>query len=62
MGTQNKISQSEVDEADLVILAVDTSIDGRDRFEGKPTLKIGTSPVVKEPEKVFDEALALIGK
>lgn len=60
MGIQNKITPSEVAEADVVILAIDTSIDGRDRFEGKPTLKIGTSPVVKEPEKVFDEALDLI--
>lgn len=60
MGVQGKLSQKDVDEADVVILAADTKVVDLDRFAGKPTLKIGTSPVVKEPEEVIKKALALI--
>lgn len=60
MGVQGKLSQKDIDEADVVILAADTKVVGLDRFEGKPVLKIGTSPVVKDPDEVVNKALALL--
>lgn len=62
MGRQNKITQQEVDEADVVILATDTKVVEEDRFKNKPTLKIGTAPAVKDGMAVIQEAIALIEK
>ena len=42
-GVENQLSQKDIDSADAVVLAIDTSIQGMDRFEGKPVLKIDTT-------------------
>ncbi len=62
MGIENKLSISDVSEADVVIFAVDTNVSERDRFDGKPILTVGTSEVVKDGEETIDEAIALINK
>lgn len=60
MGVENKLSQSDIDEADVVVFAVDTTITGKDRFEGKKILKVGTSEVVKDGKSTIDKAIDLI--
>ncbi|GAB5051819.1 PTS fructose transporter subunit IIB [Pediococcus ethanolidurans] len=60
MGVENRLSQSEIDAADVVIFAVDTNVQEPDRFEGKKTLKVGTSEVVKDGKSAIDQAIALI--
>ena len=62
MGIENKLSISDVSEADVVIFAVDTNVSERGRFDGKPILIVGTSEVVKDGEETIDEAIALINK
>ena len=62
MGIENKLSISDVSEADVVIFAVDTNVSERGRFDGKPILTVGTSEVVKDGEETIDEAIALINK
>lgn len=61
MGVENRLSQDEIDEADLVIFAVDTAVVGKERFENKKILKVGTSEVIKNGEEVFQKALNMIG-
>lgn len=56
MGIEDKLSQDEVDEADLVIFAVDTNVVERDRFSGKNVFEIGTNEVIKDGEKVIKDA------
>lgn len=62
MGLENKLSDSEINDADVVIFAVDTNVAERDRFENKEILTVGTSEVVKDGEETIEEALKLINK
>lgn len=61
MGIEDRLSQDEIDAADVVIFAVDTNISERSRFEDKKVLEVGTSDVVKNADKVVAEAIALVG-
>lgn len=60
MGIENKLSQEEIDEADLVIFAVDTSVTDRDRFSKKEVLEVGTNQVIKDGKKVINDASEMI--
>lgn len=60
MGIENRLSQSEIDGADIVIFAVDTKVVDRERFDNKKIFEVGTSAVVKDGEKVIKEALTKI--
>jgi PTS system fructose-specific IIB component/fructose-specific PTS system IIB-like component len=60
LGIENRLSQDEIDDADVVIFAVDTNVAERDRFEGKKILEIGTTDVVKDGEAVIKEAMEQI--
>lgn len=62
MGMENKLSSSDIADADVVIFAVDTNVAERDRFNGKQILTIGTSDVVKDGEDTINEAMTLINK
>lgn len=61
MGIENKLSESEIREADLVIFAVDTNVANRDRFNGKEIMEVSTTDVVKNGEEVINKAIALLG-
>ncbi len=54
IGVEDELTPEEIAEADAVILAVDIKVD-RSRFEGKPTLEIPTSIVVKAPKQVIQK-------
>ncbi|MCI1891838.1 MAG: PTS fructose transporter subunit IIB [Schleiferilactobacillus harbinensis] len=60
MGIENKLSDTDIKDADVVIFAVDTTLSGKDRFEGKKILKVGTSEVVKDGKSTIEKALAEI--
>lgn len=60
LGIQNKISQKDIDEADVVIFAVDTGVAKKERFAKKPTLTVKVSEAVKDSPKVIEKALELI--
>jgi len=58
MGSENDLTQEEIDNSDVVILAIAIGIDGEERFEEKENsnklLKVDPSEVIKHPEKVID--------
>lgn len=60
MGVENEIEQEEVDEADVVILAIAIGIDGEERFEEKEedgkVLTIDPGEMIKHPEEVLNQA------
>lgn len=60
MGVENKLLQADIDAADVVILAVDTTVQNGDRFKGKKVLQVGTSEVVKDGKSTIDQAVKLI--
>lgn len=59
MGVDDMLSQSDIDEADVVIFAADIIIKDRERFEGKKLFKVSPSEVVRHPESVLKQAEAL---
>lgn len=61
MGIEDRLSQNEIDAADAVILAFDTTVTERDRFDGKKILEVGTSEVVKDASGVIAKATELAG-
>lgn len=60
MGIENRLSKTDIANADVVIFAVDTTVSEADRFEGKKIYKIGTSEVVKDGKSAIDNAVAQI--
>lgn len=58
MGIENKLSQKDIDEADIVIFAVDTTVSKEERFNDKKIYKVGTSEVVKNGKAAIEGAIA----
>ncbi|WP_210619287.1 PTS fructose transporter subunit IIB [Mammaliicoccus lentus] len=60
MGIENEIEQEEVDEADVVILAIAIGIDGEERFEEKEeqgkVLTVDPGEMIKHPEEILDQS------
>jgi PTS system, fructose-specific, IIB component len=60
IGIENELSQEEVDEADVVILAVAVMIEGEERFEGKTILNADVNEAISRPAKIVDAAEKLV--
>lgn len=60
MGIENELSQQEIDDADVVILAIGIGIDGEERFdekkESKKVIEADPGSVIKDPAKFIDKA------
>lgn len=60
MGIENELTQSDIEEADVVILAVGIGIDGEERFDEKrdngKVIEANPNLVIKDPSKFIDEA------
>jgi len=56
MGTENEISETQINEADAVIIAADTSVSGG-RFEGKQVVKGTVKDAVNNAGDLIDEAI-----
>lgn len=60
IGTENELPQEAIDQADIVILAVDVKISGRERFEGKKIIQVPTEIAVKSPNKLIEKAMEVV--
>ncbi|NRD08279.1 PTS fructose-like transporter subunit IIB [Rathayibacter agropyri] len=54
------MSDQTIADADVVILAADLEVRGKDRFAGKPTLEVGTSEALAKAADVIDRAAAKV--
>lgn len=54
-GTQDELKQEDINNADVVLIAADIKIGGRERFEGKKVVEVPTSLVVKSPTKLVEK-------
>lgn len=52
IGVEDKLSEEEIKNADVVILATDIKVD-KGRFEGKPVVDIPISMVMKSPKSII---------
>jgi len=62
IGTENELSKEQIAEADVVILAADVKISGRERFEGKRIIQVPTDVAVKSPNKLIEKAIEIINQ
>ena len=62
IGLENELTPEQIKEADLVILAIDVKISGRERFEGKRIIQVPTEIAVKSPNKLIEKAQEIIEK
>ena len=62
IGIENELTEEEIKEADVVILAVDVSVSKRNRFDGKKIIKISTSTVVQSSDKLIEKIEKLMEK
>lgn len=56
IGVENALTDEQIKNADIVILAVDVKISGRERFEGKRVIQVPTQVAVKSPTKLIEKA------
>ncbi|ESV53910.1 PTS fructose transporter IIABC [Streptococcus agalactiae LMG 14747] len=54
-GRQDALTTEEIAKADIVIIAADIKINGRDRFENKKVVEVPTTLVVKSPNKLIEK-------
>ncbi|MBO1306011.1 PTS fructose transporter IIABC [Enterococcus sp. 669A] len=54
-GTQDALTQKDIDEADVVIIAADIKVNGRERFKNKKIVEVPTGLVVKSPNKLVEK-------
>lgn len=62
IGIENALTQEQIDEADVVILAIDVKISGMERFEGKKVIKVPTEIAIKSPNKLIEKAVEISKK
>ena len=55
IGTENELTPEQIAEADVALLAVDIATSGNERFKDLPTVKVGTSIVVKAPKQLLQK-------
>ena len=56
MGTENRLTQEEIDAADLVIFAVNITVEHRDRFIGKEPVMIDPGEFIANGNKALQKA------
>ncbi|MBF8807411.1 MAG: PTS fructose transporter subunit IIB [Enterococcus lacertideformus] len=62
IGIENELTSEQIKEADLVILAVDVKISGRERFEGKRIIQVPTEIAIKSPNKLIEKATEVVNQ
>lgn len=62
IGIENELTQEEIDQADIVILAVDVKIANRERFDGKRVIQVPTEIAVKSPNKLIEKAKEVVNQ
>lgn len=59
IGTEDELSKKDIEEADVVIIAADIKVGGKERFKGKRMVEVPTHIAIKSPkaliEKIKDE-------
>ena len=60
MGQVNAITKEEAQAADFVLIASDQHIDGMDRFEGKPVIRVNITTCIKKIHRPIAETYEYI--
>lgn len=55
IGTEDELAQADIDAADIVIIAADIKVGGKERFKGKKVVEVPTSLVIKAPKGLINK-------
>lgn len=53
IGTEEELTAADIKAADVVIIAADIKVGGRERFEGKKIVDVPTHVVIKSPKALI---------
>ncbi len=62
IGIEDELTADDVKNADVVIIAADIGIKGRDRFAGKKVVEVQTEVVIKSANSVLEKIEQKLGK
>ena len=55
IGIENKLTDSDIRQAQIAIFAVDVEIEGRERFNGMRVIQVPLQEAIKNPAGVFSK-------
>lgn len=61
IGIENKLTDEEIKNADVVVLAIDVKITGEERFKNKKVIKVPTEVAIKSPNKLVAKLHEIAG-
>lgn len=62
IGVEDELTPEEIKAADIVILAVDIKVKGRERFEGKKVVEVPTEVAIHSPSLLIKKLEEIAGK
>jgi PTS system fructose-specific IIB component len=60
IGIENALTDAEIAQADIVLLAADVKVSGEERFAGKRVVKVATETAVKSPNKLIEKLSEIV--
>ncbi|WP_251860062.1 fructose PTS transporter subunit IIB [Clostridium sp. Marseille-Q2269] len=61
IGTEDELTLKDIKSADIVIIAADIKVGGRERFEGKKIVDVSTEVVIKSPKALLNKIQKELG-
>ncbi len=55
IGTEDELTATDIKEADVVIIAADIKVGGKDRFKGKRIVEVPTHIAIKSPKALINK-------
>ena len=62
IGIENALTEEDIKQADVVILATDIKPADDERLKGKKTFKVSTETAIKSPNKLIAKLHEIVGK
>lgn len=62
IGTEDELTPKQIEEADVVIIAADIKVSGKDRFKGKRVVEVPTHIAIKSPKALINKVREELGK
>ncbi len=55
IGTEDELSPKDIKDADVVIIAADIRVGGKERFKGKRIVEVPTHTAIKSPKALIEK-------
>jgi PTS system fructose-specific IIB component len=55
IGIENELKKADIDNADVVIIAADIKVTGKERFTGKRIVEVSTQVLIKSPKALLNK-------